>query len=115
MDFLREGIGLRAYAQKDPLLEYKKEGYQMFQELMDAIEREVITNLFKVKVISEDEMERLMEEEQNRIKITSYDRDTNNKVKVSQTKINKDNKPGRNEACPCGSGKKYKVCCGKQS
>ncbi|MEI7942657.1 MAG: preprotein translocase subunit SecA, partial [Candidatus Riflemargulisbacteria bacterium] len=52
MDFLREGIGLRAYAQKDPLLEYKKEGYQMFQLLMDSVEREVITNLFKVKIIS---------------------------------------------------------------
>lgn len=115
MDFLREGIGLRAYAQKDPLLEYKKEGYQMFQLLMDSVEREVITNLFKVKIISEEDMERLMEEEQNRIKITSYDRDTNNKVKVSQTKVNKDNKPGRNDACPCGSGKKYKVCCGKQT
>ena len=115
MDFLREGIGLRAYAQKDPLLEYKKEGYQMFQLLMDSVEREVITNLFKVKIISDEDMQRLMEEEENRIKITSYDRDTNNKVKVSQTKVNKDNKPGRNEACPCGSGKKYKVCCGKQS
>ncbi len=114
MDFLREGIGLRAYAQKDPLLEYKKEGYEMFQIMMDTVEREVITNLFKVKIISEEEMERIAEEEQKRIKITSYDRDTSNQKVINQPIKNKDHKTGRNEACPCGSGKKYKVCCGKQ-
>ncbi len=114
MDYLREGIGLRAYAQKDPLLEYKKEGYEMFQLMMDSIEQEVITNLFKVKIISEEEMEHLMEEEQKKIKITSYDRDTTNQKKINKPVTNKENKTGRNEACPCGSGKKYKVCCGKQ-
>ncbi|MDD4527448.1 MAG: preprotein translocase subunit SecA, partial [Candidatus Margulisbacteria bacterium] len=114
MDFLREGIGLRAYAQKDPLLEYKKEGYEMFQEMMDSVEQEVITNLFKVKIVTEEEMGKIMAEEQKRIKITSYDRDTNNQQKINKPITNKDTKPGRNEPCPCGSGKKYKVCCGKQ-
>ncbi len=112
MDFLREGIGLRAYAQKDPLLEYKKEGYEMFQDMMDTVEREVITNFFKVKIVSEEDMARIMEEEQQKVKITSYDRE--NKTKKEQQTITNTEKVGRNEPCPCGSGKKYKACHGKQ-
>ncbi len=113
MDFLREGIGLRAYAQKDPLLEYKKEGYEMFQIMMDTVERDVISNLFKVKIVTEEEMIKIMEEEQKRIKITSYDREQN-KPKPKSATVHKEHKTGRNEPCTCGSGKKYKNCCGKQ-
>jgi preprotein translocase subunit SecA len=112
MDFLREGIGLRAYAQKDPLLEYKKEGYEMFQLMMDALEREVITNLFKVKIVSGEDMEKIIAEDQKRIKITSSL--TNNDTSKKTITVSKEKKIGRNETCPCGSGKKYKQCCGKQ-
>ena len=109
MDMLREGIGLRAYAQKDPLLEYKREGYDMFQEMMNATEREVISNLFKVQIVSNEEADKLLQEENKNVMVTSYQGGEEN---GGHQPIVTDKKPGRNDPCPCGSGIKYKKCCG---
>ncbi len=102
MDGLREGIGLRAYGQKDPLIEYKIEAYDMFQQLMEYIQDDIVKYMFRVNIISqpEDHLQQATE---------SHGEADENAPK--QPVVNKD-KVGRNDACPCGSGKKYKNCCG---
>jgi preprotein translocase subunit SecA len=102
IDVLREGIGLRAWGQRDPLIEYKIEGYKMFQEMMDAARQEIISMIFKVQVVKEGEEEQLL-----RKRNVSYGEP------VRATAVRKIEKIGRNDPCPCGSGKKYKKCCGK--
>ena len=113
MDTLKTGIGLRGYNQKDPLVEYKKESYNMFIELISSIKYEIVRILFSVQLRSEDEineekeaLERLkaeMEASVEDITLSSED-----EVKpVIEKKI------PRNTPCPCGSGKKYKQCCGQ--
>jgi preprotein translocase subunit SecA len=105
MDVLREGIGLRAWGQRDPLIEYKIEGYKMFQEMMDAARQEIISMIYKVQVIKEGE-EELLQKKRN----VTYGEPT----RVSRSSaVRKIEKVGRNDPCPCGSGKKYKKCCGK--
>jgi preprotein translocase subunit SecA len=111
MDLLREGIGLRAYAQKDPLLEYKREGYEMFQIMMDAVEEEVISNLFKIQIVNDEEADRLLQ--QDKFKVTSYQGGDERTGSSGSSAVHKGKKVGRNELCPCGSGKKHKKCCGK--
>lgn len=105
MDHLREGIGLRGYGQKDPLIEYKNESYQMFQKLMGAIQSEIVNNLFKVTISVGTPTEQKTESEEDK----SVEKPKN---KVPESAITK-TKVGRNDPCPCGSGKKYKKCCGK--
>ncbi len=105
MDDLREGIGLRAYAQQDPLVVYKIESYQMFQGLLETIREEVIRFLFKVQITEEKARPR------RRVQNLVTNRGESGAVEVTQRKVGK--KVGRNEPCPCGSGKKYKKCCGK--
>jgi preprotein translocase subunit SecA len=105
MDILREGIGLRAWGQRDPLIEYKIEGYKMFQEMMDAARQEIISMIYKVQVIKEGE-EELLQKKRN----VTYGEPS--RVNRSSS-IRKTEKIGRNDPCPCGSGKKYKKCCGK--
>ncbi len=102
MDHLREGIGLRGYAQRDPLTEYKKEGFDLFGEMTDRINTETLSRLFKVRIQTENEARRL-EKKQKLI----Y-----NRGEASETTVRKEKKVGRNDPCPCGSGKKYKKCCG---
>jgi len=109
MDTLKTGIGLRGYNQKDPLVEYKKESYNMFIELIATIKLEIVKILFTIQLQNEDEekaeMERLkaeMEASNDEIHLSSEEI-----IPVAQKKI------ARNEPCPCGSGKKYKQCCGK--
>jgi len=105
MDVLREGIGLRAWGQRDPLIEYKIEAYKMFQEMMDAARLEIVSMIFKVQVVREGEEEQLLRKRQ-----VTYGEPT----RVSRpSSITKAVKIGRNDPCPCGSGKKYKKCCGK--
>ena len=109
MDHLREGIGLRGYAQKDPLQEYKREGYQMFTELMGRFNEEVCTKLFLVKPVNDVDIERLERRrkiEQERMIIGRGDSEEKKKP------VRREKKVGRNELCPCGSGKKYKKCHG---
>ena len=107
MDDLREGIGLRAYAQQDPLIVYKIESYQMFQGMMEAIQEEVIRFLFMMQI--SEEAPRQKRRAQNIV----TNRGADGEVKVEQRKTGR--KVGRNDPCPCGSGKKYKKCCGINS
>ena len=103
MDQLRQGIGLRAYAQTDPVIAYKNEGYNMYEEMLGAIGEDVIKLLFHVKV------ETKLEAKQEAVPM-STNRDEG---EASKTVVRKGDKIGRNDPCPCGSGLKYKKCCGK--
>ncbi|MGE5559195.1 MAG: preprotein translocase subunit SecA [Bacillota bacterium] len=105
MDDLREGIGLRAYGQQDPLLAYKFEASRMFQEMQENIEDEVVRMLFHVRIETEDSMLAAQ-----RARNISINRGEDGGPKVIQRQVGK--KVGRNAPCPCGSGKKYKKCCG---
>lgn len=100
MDQLRQGIGLRAYGQQDPLIAYKKEGYEMFNDMIASIQEDVVRYVFQVNVV-----------EQPR----EYHNVAENKYAEDQPRqpVRKGRKVGRNEPCPCGSGKKYKKCCGR--
>lgn len=112
MDHLREGINLRGYAQKDPLLEYKKEGFDMFTSTMKVYNEEICEKLFKVQPVSEVNLkemeERRKQEEQN----ITFGRGEEQEERV-QKPIRREKKIGRNAPCPCGSGLKYKKCCGR--
>jgi len=103
MDQLRQGIGLRAYAQTDPVIAYKNEGYLMYEEMLGAIGEDVIKLLFHVKVGTN-----LEEKKQPVPMVTNKD----DSISSSST-VRKGDKVGRNDPCPCGSGLKYKKCCGK--
>ncbi len=109
MDHLKEGIGLRGYAQQHPLVIYKKEGFDLFQDMIARIKEETVSFLFHVQ-IARPEMIRDFgkPKEQNLTFSGGGDKPTRSKpVKRAQKKV------GRNAPCPCGSGKKYKKCCGK--
>jgi preprotein translocase subunit SecA len=103
MDQLRQGIGLQAYGQRDPLVEYKMSAYEMFDGMTAAVKEETVRILFHIRV--EQKVER-----EAAAKVTGTNRD-NSAVKAPIKKI--DPKPYRNDPCPCGSGKKYKQCCGR--
>ncbi len=105
MDSLRDSIGLQGYGQKDPLVEYKKESYKMFQSLIGAIEENVISSIFKIQVVKKVKSPM---ENQN-IKTSGGGEEES---AISAPEIVK--KIGRNDPCPCGSGKKYKKCCGRE-
>jgi preprotein translocase subunit SecA len=108
MDHLKEGIGLRGYGQKDPVREYQKEGYAMFMEMIYRIKTDSLQKLCGVQIQREQDFEE-MQEKQRMDYIMSRGEDTPDAktVKRDQDKI------GRNDPCSCGSGKKYKKCCGK--
>ena len=101
MDHLKEGIGLRSYAQNNPLVEYTNEGFQLFDEMLDTINREITKYLLKAEIKQNLERKEV-------VKPTGTN-DSKDKVKTTR----KVEKIGRNEPCPCGSGKKYKNCCGR--
>jgi preprotein translocase subunit SecA len=101
MDQLREGINLRAYGQKDPLVEYKFEGYEMFQNMIDAIQDDVVRYIFRVNLV------RPQEEKARKVVENRYAEEG------QKQPVRREDKVGRNDPCPCGSGKKYKKCCGR--
>jgi preprotein translocase subunit SecA len=110
MDTLKTGIGLRGYNQKDPLVEYKKESYGMFLELVETIKFEIVKILFNVRLRDEEEEKREIEVLKAQMEASTKDAKENS----SQTQITaNDKKIARNDPCPCGSGKKYKNCHGK--
>ena len=120
MDHLRQGIGLRGYAQKNPKQEYKREAFEMFTAMLDRVKNEVVTILSKVQVREESEIDELERRQQEAIQQQELEMQhakmsaTNNQVEESpQTFVRQQPKVGRNEPCPCGSGKKYKQCHGK--
>jgi preprotein translocase subunit SecA len=111
MDHLKEGIGLRGYGQRDPLIEYKKESFEMFEAMMDRIEDETLRFLFLLKTPEEEEAmireyQRRKRREQAQMRMIS-----SGTMEKPQQVIRKE-KIGRNDPCPCGSGKKYKKCHG---
>ena len=112
MDTLKTGIGLRGYNQKDPLVEYKKESYNMFIELISSIKYEIIRILFSVQLRDEAEVQAEQEAlEKLKREMEASVEDISLSSEESQTVIEK--KIPRNSPCPCGSGKKYKQCCGQ--
>ena len=117
MDILKTGIGLRGYNQKDPLVEYKKESYNLFVELVEKIKHEAIKTLHLVQLRNEEEEEQLRRLEAELAKmdeeIKSSSKLLHGQEEEKPAPIKSERKPARNEPCPCGSGKKYKHCCGK--
>lgn len=113
IDQLKEGIGLRGYGQKDPLIEYQKEAYQMFLDMLDRIKKDTVEKLFAVQVAKEQEAKEMkMERKQTFVMSRGeamQDRRTEDGKGVTIRREGK--KVGRNDPCPCGSGKKYKRCC----
>jgi len=108
MDHLREGIGLRGYGQKDPKREYQKEGFDMFAAMVERIKEDALSKICRVQIRREEtvqEMQRKREQE--------YVLSRGEGPVAPQTVKRKDVKVGRNDPCPCGSGKKFKKCCGK--
>jgi len=108
MDHLREGIGLRGYAQQDPLREYQKEAYDLFLKFDSRIKIEFIEKLFTAQIMPREEMQP-QEQPKNMTLGRGNDAETPEKKPLTR----KQPKVGRNEPCPCGSGKKYKKCCGQ--
>ncbi len=121
MSFLRDSIGLRGYGQRDPLVEYKRESYQLFQELLSNIQKQIVYNIFKLrdaKAVADKQMKtkkhqytapaKQMQEKQGQ----DQEGRKAQQPHVSAKKDHDGKKIGRNDPCPCGSGKKYKKCCG---
>lgn len=104
MDQLRQGINLRAYAQRNPVDEYKNEAFDMFQQMISEIQYETIRLMYRVTIVEKPK------EPTERTDILNASH--GEEAAVKQPKVNKE-KVGRNDLCPCGSGKKYKHCCGK--
>jgi len=103
MDQLRQGIGLRAIGQEDPVRAYQIEGFDMFQDMVNSIQEDTVRYLFSI------EKEVVVEKKQVAKPMDAVPEGEN----VGNTPVRKKNKVGRNDPCPCGSGKKYKKCCGK--
>ncbi|MGM0437088.1 MAG: preprotein translocase subunit SecA [Bacillota bacterium] len=126
MDQLKQGIGLRAYGQKDPLTEYKFESFEMFNEMTNSIREDIVTTLYKIEIednrgIDGDPIlkNRLNYGKKNpfadakeKAQAQKAQQQNTNKQQKQQTVV-KPEEPGRNDPCPCGSGKKYKRCCGR--
>ena len=106
MDHLKEGIGLRGYAQQDPLRIYRKEGFEMFQGLMERIKEEIVDILFKIQISAPSQVEEMKQNKQEGVSFSHSDGSS-----IRQPVQRNSKKVKRNESCPCGSGKKYKKCC----
>ena len=125
MDQLRQGIGLRAYAQKNPKQEYKRESFELFEQLLENIKHETIRYLSHVQVSSQEDVDRMEQQRKNQALNHQYQHaqlDELNELEADDKQNSPDSvkpvirsapKVGRNSPCPCGSGKKYKQCCGK--
>ncbi len=113
MDHLRQGIGLRGYGQKNPLDEYKREGFDMFNDMIDTVKRQTVSTLLRIQLAPDNDMvelearERARQEEQLALSRAAA-------AEKQQPSQRHGDKVGRNSPCPCGSGKKYKRCCGRQ-
>jgi preprotein translocase subunit SecA len=125
LDNLRDSVRLRGYAQKDPLVEYRKEGFEMFQNLMGQFEYNLARKLYRIEPVAPQEVAPQNVTESRGASMENKPQETNNQpvnnnpspndepdaLPPHQQPIKKDNPPGRNDPCPCGSGKKYKKCC----
>jgi len=111
MDHLKEGIGLRGYAQENPLVVYKKEGFEMFLSMRDRVEEDVLNKLFLIQLVKEEEARELERPSKQTRMVLSHGTRKEDKGPVRR----EGPRVGRNDPCPCGSGKKYKKCCGAAS
>jgi preprotein translocase subunit SecA len=108
MDHLKEGIGLRGYGQKDPIREYQKEGYDMFMDMIHRVKEDTLEKLCLVRIKREEDIEEMREQTPQNFVLSRGEEAT------SQAPVKREaKKVGRNDPCPCGSGKKYKKCCGQ--
>jgi len=122
MDYLRQGIGLRGYGQKDPKQEYKREAFEMFSNMLERIKHELIGVVSRVQVRAESDVEAVEQQRLSRaprqyrhaeLNVIDGQDDSSSENKAQAPFTRKGRKVGRNEPCPCGSGKKYKQCHGK--
>ena len=120
MDYLRQGIHLRGYAQKDPKQEYKRESFAMFAAMLESLKYEVVSVLSKVQVRMPEEVEAMeiqRREEAERLarqqQLSHQDQQEIEVAEAARLASSGDRKVGRNDLCPCGSGKKYKQCHGR--
>ncbi|MFZ5571215.1 MAG: preprotein translocase subunit SecA [Thermodesulfobacteriota bacterium] len=109
MDHLKEGIGLRGYAQQNPLLVYKKEGFELFQDMIARVKEEIVTILFRIQIAEPQKIEEIQKPKEQNLIFSHGDGEESSKKPVKRMA----DKIGRNTVCPCGSGKKYKKCCGR--
>ncbi|MDH5360246.1 MAG: SEC-C metal-binding domain-containing protein, partial [Gammaproteobacteria bacterium] len=122
MDYLRQGIHLRGYAQKNPAQEYKREAFELFTGLLDRIKVETITLLSRVQIRAESDID-ILERQRREASSAEMHFEHEQASAMGQTDesdehqpfVREERKVGRNEPCPCGSGKKYKQCHGKLS
>jgi preprotein translocase subunit SecA len=126
LDHLRQGIHLRGYAQKDPKQEYRREAFELYGELLDVIKNDVVKSIMAVKIRTADELDAASEsinEDMNQVKDLQYQHadisadtaETEKPADIAVAPLRSGPKVGRNDPCPCGSGKKYKACCGALS
>jgi preprotein translocase subunit SecA len=117
MDHIKEGVNLRAYAQKDPLTEYKRESFNAFENMRVEVKKAIVENIFTVQLYTQEEMEELKKRQQAQLEaqLNAHREDQKRQKESDQVKsqpLRRKNKVGRNEPCPCGSGKKFKQCHG---
>ena len=115
MDMLREGIGLLAYGQRNPLIEYKIKGHEMFGQMIDSIQNDIASLIFRVNIITQEQQEAMEREAQQRMAAARQTHGDQSDDAVKKQTVKTGEKVGRNDPCPCGSGKKYKNCCGKKA
>ncbi|MCP4629345.1 MAG: preprotein translocase subunit SecA [bacterium] len=108
MDHLKEGIGLRGYAQQNPLVVYKKEGYELFQDMIERVKEETVGILYRIQIAEPEKLDDYRRPKQQQLSFSGGGEGEQKKPAKRAVK-----KIGRNAPCPCGSGKKYKKCCGK--
>ena len=129
MDHLKSSVGLRGYAQREPIIEFKREGLRLFEEMLDSA-REKFTDLFfKARWVRQDALERVWsgQSSEHAVAASAYEAQRRAAMESTQrsqmaqegesavkTIIRQQPKVGRNDPCPCGSGKKYKKCCGRR-
>ncbi|MBE6106055.1 preprotein translocase subunit SecA [Anaerovibrio lipolyticus] len=115
MDMLREGIGLLSYGQRNPLVEYKIKGHDMFQSMIDAIQTDIATMMYRVNIITPEQQRAMEEQAKQRLAQakSSHASAEGDQEPAKKQPVVKGEKIGRNDPCPCGSGKKYKNCCGR--
>ncbi len=109
MDHLKEGIGLRGYAQQNPLIIYKKEGFEMFQEMISRVQEETLSILYRIQLAEPEDLKEMHKPEESPMVFSGGDTAATKRKPATRSA----KKVGRNAPCPCGSGKKYKKCCGQ--
>jgi preprotein translocase subunit SecA len=118
-DYLREGIGLRGYGQRDPLIEYKREAFDLFSNLMENVRSSIVRTIFRISLgvpaqeSSQKKPALNYKGADDRVEQFSAAKKSDESAPEKSSPIINQNKVGRNDPCPCGSGKKYKKCCGK--